>query len=53
MLIKLEFGFTEINYLPNFFGQFDAHINRLHNEDFNEGLKEYNDLFLIFGFKYF
>jgi hypothetical protein len=53
MLIKLEFGFTEINYLPDFFVQFENHITRLRNEDFNEGLKEYNDLFLIFGFKYF
>jgi hypothetical protein len=53
MLIKLEFGFTEINYLPDFFVEFEHHVQRLRNEDFNEGLKEYNDLYLIFGFAYF
>lgn len=53
MLIKLEFGFTEINYLHDFFVEFDNHVQRLRNEDFNEGLKEYNDLYLIFGFTYF
>jgi hypothetical protein len=28
-------------------------VIRLRNEDFNEGLKEFNDFLLIFGFKYF
>jgi hypothetical protein len=39
LLIKLEFGFTEINYLPDFFVEFDHHVARLKNEDYNEGLK--------------
>jgi hypothetical protein len=53
MLIKLEFGFTEINYLPNFFGEFRGHVNKLNNEDFNDALEELHDFYLIFGFKYF
>jgi len=53
MLIKLEFGFTEINYLPDFFGEFRNHVGLLKNEDFNEALEEFRDFYLIFGFKYF
>ena len=40
MLIKLEFGHTEINYLPDFFGNFRKHVEDLANEDFNDALEE-------------
>lgn len=52
-LIKLELGYTEINFQPDFFQNFYRHVDKLANEDFNEALKEFHDMYLIFGFSYF
>lgn len=53
MLNKLEFGLIEINYRPDFFNKFYDYVDKLANEDFNEAFRDYGDLYLIFGFKYF
>ena len=53
VLVKLEFGYTEINGLKDFFTEFEGHRLRHNNEDFNEGLKEFEDLYIAYGYDYF
>lgn len=53
MLSKLEFGYTEISFLPDFFTNFDKHVKNLASEELDEGIAEFNLVLNIYGIRYF